>query len=64
MTPEVKEIYDALIGPSKAHYEALRERLVEKLGYDAFRDRQQAAIEEICSGVTEYISRVTEYDRR
>jgi hypothetical protein len=47
MTSEVKVIYDALIGPSKAKYEELRRRIIAEVGYEAFRDRQQVAFEEI-----------------
>ena len=47
MTPEVRELYEALIHPSKTAYEKLRARLIEEIGYDAFRDRQKQAFEEM-----------------
>lgn len=53
MTPEVKEIYEALIKEetvychAKAQYEDLRARLIREIGYNAFRDRQHEAFMEI-----------------
>jgi hypothetical protein len=47
MTPEVQEIFDALIHPSKAAYEALRKRVIDAVGYEAFRDRQCEAFNEL-----------------
>jgi hypothetical protein len=37
------DLYNALIGPSKLCYEALREELIEKYGYNAFWDLQHEA---------------------
>lgn len=52
MTPEVKELYDALIKPSyfddaKRDYERLRERIIAAEGYETFRARQSEAFIEI-----------------
>lgn len=47
MTPEVKEIFDALVQPSKVVYEAVRERVIGAVGYEAFRDRQCEAFNEL-----------------
>jgi hypothetical protein len=54
VTPEVRELYDALIKPTtiycdaKAEYEKLRARIILGRGYDGFRDLQRAAFIEIC----------------
>jgi hypothetical protein len=53
MTPEVREIYDALIakpaifGDARARYEKLRARIIEEVGYNAFWDRQHEAFVEL-----------------
>lgn len=50
MTPEVREIADALLQPSKIRYEELREWVIEQVGYDAFRIRQEEAFKAIARG--------------
>jgi hypothetical protein len=52
VSPEVKEIYDALVKPSyfddaKREYEKLRERIIAADGYETFRARQSEAFIEI-----------------
>lgn len=47
MNRDVKEIYLALLHPSRAHYEAVRARVVAAIGYDQFRDLQATAFYEI-----------------
>ena len=53
MTPEVQELYEALIKEdtiychAKEQYEELRARLIREIGYNAFRDRQKEAFMEI-----------------
>ena len=50
MTPEVKELADALVQPSRAVYEQVRARVIGEVGYDAFRDRQREAFRHVCIG--------------
>ena len=56
MTPEVREIYEALIAAhdiyhnARKAYEAIRSRVIAEVGYDAFRDRQAEAFRHIASG--------------
>jgi hypothetical protein len=47
MTPEVKRIYDALLQPSLRVYNEIRYQIIDKVGYAAFRDRQDEAIKNI-----------------
>lgn len=53
MTPEVKELYDALCKPTtiyrngKGEYEHLRARLIRDFGYKTFRARQHQALLEL-----------------
>ena len=53
MTPEVREIYEALIAPTTVYqdarhrYEAIRSRVIAEAGYDVFRLRQTEAFRQI-----------------
>jgi hypothetical protein len=49
MDEEIRALYEALVAPSslycaaRVRYEKLREELIEKYGYDAFREKQKEA---------------------
>lgn len=53
MTPEVREIYDALVRPTTVYcdarstYEKLRARIIAEVGYDVFRERQSEAFKHL-----------------
>jgi hypothetical protein len=52
MTPQVREIYSAAIGPDRAAYERLCARIIKDVGYDAFRARQLEAFYEMGRAAT------------